>query len=721
VATPTEEELDVVTRELGLSDPLELLLVAPARYEDYRNGLAGLNDAVGTGQARLFQAIVKANQDGTPAIRGYVAKDEYRVPKSGYVPGVPGRRRQLVNPFEWPVRYLEIDVEDAQGQTATMRAFGGIRNWRQVPANRVLVLRGKVKPGFRGWGLDIDEPEWVPEAKIGEIQPVYVGPEGKGVSGERIGRIIDWILADPARTTQAVEAACLKILDDCGGMNEEQILDLCRPADGVAFESLPDLLVDLHCPETDTNQGLRAIQSVRKICALAMQCQAQTQNARADSDEAPIANAESLVVGARSLMARFEAGMGYKLTDNQRDIVEKIARRLADRKPLNGLLNGEVGAGKTAAFAIPAALAHKQGACVAIMAPTELLANQHAERLAQMFGPDVAIERVKTGGKIRNLQAILIGTAGLSTVMRKAGIEPNFLVLDEQHKIHTAARAELVAPHTHTLEVSATPIPRTLALSMYEGVDLFMLNEQPVSRRIKTSLLDESTPETVMDAMRHTLGGRQRVVLVFSLVEGKSESVKDRTSVGNAAAGLSRRFPNQVAVLHGKLKDAEKLAALEAFNSGKRPILVTTSIFETGIDVKDVRLLIVRNPEAMGLSQLHQLRGRLARNGGNAQCILLAKDLKAYADETRKRLEFFTKTQDGYALARQDLLSRDIGQINGLSQSGAGALTFKTLRLRAVDLLFEDHAELDMQVETPAEAAPRAARPAPVPVQRSLF
>lgn len=639
-----------------------------------------LRAAAATGEASLFVARVATKATGEASIRGFAMKGERHIPKSGYLEGSNPDKLQLVNPFEWPARRLEIDIIDERGERAILQVFGAIGTWKNVPAGEPLVLRGQAK--FFGNRIFVNNPEWVAREKTGDILPVYVSPDAS-TSGASISAMIDWALQTPERAVLAIEAACSRIREACGMMEDAQILELCAQSGATSFEDLPSLIAALHRPKETTREGLRALGTAHAISALALQCEAQAKNTRRPCPDAVMGNAVSIGLNASTLARQVEVKSGFKLTSNQRAIITQAAQIFARETPMNALLNGEVGSGKTAVFGVLSAVAWTLHKSVVIMAPTDLLADQHAQKLAALFSPQVSIERVKTGHKIRNPRAILVGTSGLATAAAKAGVQPDFLVLDEQHKMSAKVREALVFPQTHVMEVSATPIPRTMALSMYKGLDVFMLTEQPVVRNIHTSLIDESTASGLMNMIRGHLAKRERTAIVFSLVEDKPETESTRISVAHAAAGLEAKFPGQVVVLHGKMKPAEKEAALTQFRAGTHPIIVTTSIFETGIDVPDVRLLVVRNPESMGLSQLHQLRGRLARNGGEANCVLLAEDLKKYTSSTFDRLDAFTHITDGYELARRDLAARDAGEASGLSQSGRAKLVFKALQARA--------------------------------------
>src|SRR3546814_456862 len=192
---------------------------------------------------------------------------------------------------------------------------------------------------------------------------------------------------------------------------------------------------------------------------------------------------------------------------------------MAGSKPLNGLLSGEVGAGKTIAYIAPAIAAYRCGGKVAILAPTMLLADQIANEVIEYFGDQVPVERIEEGGVIHSHESILVGTHSLATIARKSRSAPNLLICDEQHKLHTALRSAMVKPWTHTVDVSATPVPRSLALSLYEGMTLFTLNEQPVKKHIDTFLIDTKERPHAVTAIKRALEKKKRVAIILPRVQ----------------------------------------------------------------------------------------------------------------------------------------------------------------------------------------------------------
>jgi len=713
VATHTDvpsEHIETAIK-LGLVDPWEALLCAPNRYEDYREVIQDFRHITPSAQDTpvVYQARVVANDLGLASIRAF------------------GRDKQPVDfgsdfsKVSWPtlkkIARLEIDLIDAFQNRAIQSIFGSVSVFKDIRAHEQISLRGNAKRFGRH--LYFQNSAVVPPHLLGSIKPVYLGLQGKSVNSAQVQALIAWVIEDKTRLRHALDRALTVVREDCGGLSDSEILQVCTPADStIRHTALADLFTSLHAPVHSVLEGQDALAIAARICSLGQQVRAQRENMRPACAQAPIAPGVDLLARAREHIAHLESQKGYPLTKNQRDVIFEIVSKLQGTTPLNGLLNGEVGAGKTIPYAIAAVTAHLEGARVAIVAPTELLANQIARVISDDFGPGVSIERVLAGKSIKNPDAILVSTPGLNSSANKIDYQPNLLINDEQHKLSTLARESMVGPHTHTLDVSATPIPRTLALSLYKGMDLFTLAEQPVKKDIRTTLIGASDRADATQAIRDALANGRRVAVVYTLVdpqEGTPEASIDapkkvvrteqdklaeeqaRHSAVQTAALFEKSFPQKVVLLHGKLTSLEKNAALDRFRSGQAPLMVTTTIFETGIDVPDVSVVIIRDPQHLGLSQLHQLRGRLARNGGTGTCFLLVQDLQALAEDTLERLSKFCETTDGYSLARADMLFRGAGDLDGLQQKGRASTTFKCIKMTTHDLLLTDRVQLDVQ------------------------
>lgn len=702
--TVNENQLQDTANKLSLDSPIEGFLCVPARYEDYRKPLTQLDHSL-VGENVTLRLRVSEKSE---AICGYANRHKK-------VPSHLIRNKltmQLHDPFSWAAFRLEVEAHTAHGDMVRVTIFGAIKDWEHIEQGQELILNGKLDL-FRGqWQLS--SPRELHEDQVGRIVPVYLGIAGQ-VHTKHVTQLIDWLLSTDELMEQGLFAAYQKIIDSCAGLHDGDILDYCIKDEAyIEHQTIFSVLASMHAPQ-DMLEAEQALAIVKRICILSMQCQAKLANTRDEHEHAPIGLGSPMAQWTNELVDVVEQSKGFPLTENQKQVANDIVARIQEEKPMIGLLSGEVGAGKTIAYAIPAVAAHRAGARVAIIAPTLLLANQIAREIALEFGEFASVERVFAGRKIRNIDSILVGTSGLNSVARKQDYVPDLLIFDEQHKLNTLSREEMVSPYTHTLEVSATPIPRSLALSFYDGVDLFTLNEQPVLKNVETSLVDTNQRGLATQAIREAVQNKKRVALVFTLVEGAKNEItigvdgatrttkkqKESEEVARRAATDSfdlfdKHFPEQVVLLHGQMSDAEKEAALDTFRSGEKPILITTTIFETGIDVPDISTLVIRDPENLGLSQLHQLRGRLARRGGNGHCFLLCDDLTALAENTYERLEFFTRNTDGYDLALHDMKSSGAGDLTGYQQRGKSTTVFKGIKLQVEDFLESEQIGLDI-------------------------
>ena len=354
---------------------------------------------------------------------------------------------------------------------------------------------------------------------------------------------------------------------------------------------------------------------------------------------------------------------------------------------MNRLCQGDVGSGKTMVAAACVYFAAKNGRQAALMAPTEILARQHYETLAPLLEPlglRCALLTGSTGAKAKRETGaalaegsidLAIGTHALitgSVSFRDLGL----VVTDEQHRFGVAQRAALAEKglHPHTLVMSATPIPRTLALILYGDLDVSLIDELPPGRQpVETFAVPGSyRPRIYAFLRKHIAQGRQAYI-VCPMVESGEEVSDDAKAVKEYARQLQEEiFPNlRVAFVHGKMKPKEKEAVMAAFAAGETDILVSTTVIEVGVDVPNAAVMVVENAERFGLSQLHQLRGRVGRGRHRSYCILISDNRN---EEARQRLKILTKTNDGFRLAEEDLRLRGPGDFFGVRQHGLPGL-----------------------------------------------
>ena len=397
--------------------------------------------------------------------------------------------------------------------------------------------------------------------------------------------------------------------------------------------------------------------------------------ARAEKRTAPYENTD---------LASFYAGLPFTLTGAQQRAIEEILADLKKGTPMNRLVQGDVGSGKTMVAAAAACCAARNGKQTALMAPTEILAEQHYASLSALFAPMGITVALLTGSMTvkekRSVRQALeegtvqiaVGTHALiseSTVFHDLGL----VITDEQHRFGVGQRSRLSAKGDapHLLVMSATPIPRTLALLMYGDLDVSILDELPPGREaVDTFLVGESYRARINAFIRKQVAeGHQCFVVCPAVEENDALDVKSATVWAQTLQQTV--FPDlRVALLHGQMKGAEKEAAMAAFARQEADVLVATTVIEVGVDVPNATLMVIEDADRFGLSQLHQLRGRVGRGKSKSYCILTTHNRNA---ETLQRLKALCKTTDGFKIAEEDLKLRGPGDFFGSRQSGLPA------------------------------------------------
>jgi len=387
----------------------------------------------------------------------------------------------------------------------------------------------------------------------------------------------------------------------------------------------------------------------------------------------------------------------FRLTAGQKQSLKEIVDDLQRPQPMNRLLQGDVGAGKTIVALLSALVAMENGLQVAFMAPTEILAEQHYRKFREWFEPlgltvawlggaQSARERKDALAAVASGRApVAVGTHAL--IQEKARFDAlGLAVVDEQHRFGVAQRLALRAKgaEPHQLMMSATPIPRTLAMSFYADLDVSMIDELPPGRRpVLTKLISDSRRAEVLRRVRDACRGGQQAYWVCPLIE-ESEQLQLQTALETHAALVAELPELRVGLLHGRLKPGEKAVTMAAFAAGEVQLLVATTVVEVGVDVPNASLMVIEHAERFGLAQLHQLRGRVGRGTEQSVCILLFQS--PLGEAARARLRVIFENSDGFAIARQDLEIRGPGEVLGARQSGAPLLRFANLVLDA-DLL----------------------------------
>ncbi|AKJ32112.1 ATP-dependent DNA helicase RecG [Caldimonas brevitalea] len=438
------------------------------------------------------------------------------------------------------------------------------------------------------------------------------------------------------------------------------------------------------------------------------QLQAQRERARLRAPPLPLERG--------GLHERLLAALPFQLTGAQRRVVEEIAHDLQRPQPMHRLLQGDVGSGKTVVAALAAAIAIGAGWQCALMAPTEILAEQHFRKLVGWLEPLGIVTAWLTGsqkGKARreSMAQVADGQAQL-VVGTHAVIQDQvefarlgLAIIDEQHRFGVAQRLALrskmkpsAGEEPHLLMMSATPIPRTLAMTYYADLDVSTIDELPPGRTpIVTKVFADTRREAVIERIRHEVAQGRQVYWVCPLIE---ES--EKLDLQNATAThqqLGEALPgHMVGLLHGRMPAAEKAAVMSLFAGGQMAVLVATTVIEVGVDVPNASLMVIEHAERFGLSQLHQLRGRVGRGAVASVCVLLYTT--PLSDTGKARLKAMAETHDGFEIARRDLEIRGPGEFLGARQSGAPLLRFANLEediglvrhaRRAAALMLEHH------------------------------
>ncbi len=378
----------------------------------------------------------------------------------------------------------------------------------------------------------------------------------------------------------------------------------------------------------------------------------------------------------------YSRNLPFELTNAQKRVLKEIRRDMGMGRQMNRLLQGDVGSGKTLVALMSMLIALDNGYQACMMAPTEILANQHYDTVCEfLHGMDVRVELLTGSVKGKRREAILkglltgevqilIGThAVIEDTVNFASL--GFVVIDEQHRFGVAQRARLwtkSAQPPHVLVMTATPIPRTLAMTLYGDLDVSVIDELPPGRKpIATIHQFDNRRESLYRSVRKQIEEGRQVYIVYPLIK-ESEKI-DLKNLEEGYLHVCEAFPDcKVVKVHGKMKPAEKDREMQLFVSGEAQIMVATTVIEVGVNVPNASVMIIENAERFGLSQLHQLRGRVGRGADQSYCILVTG--YKLAEDTRKRLEIMVRTNDGFEIAEADLKLRGPGDLEGTQQSG---------------------------------------------------
>ncbi|WP_454765603.1 ATP-dependent DNA helicase RecG [Cupriavidus campinensis] len=642
--------------KLGLRRGVDLVLHLPLRYEDE------------TTLEPIGEAIRRAGM-GLPAqVEGEVISNEVT-----FRP-----RRQLV-----------VKIADASGElTLRFLNFYGSQTTQMAEGVRLRV-RGEVRGGF--FGAEMVHPQVRPvapgEALPDRLTPVY--PATAGISQAYLRKAIGGAMSRtpmPETLPQAVLqgplaplklaplADCLRLLHNPPPQESEAALaDRSHPAwQRIKFDEL-----------------LAQQISLRRAQAARREKNAPTMPRRADG---------------QGLLTRFLAALPFRLTGAQQRVVEEIAADMARPHPMHRLLQGDVGSGKTIVAALAACQAIDAGYQAALMAPTEILAEQHFRKLSAWLAPLgvpvvwlagslKAKEKRAAAARVESGEAqLVIGTHALiQDTVRFARL--GLSVVDEQHRFGVAQRLALrgkageADSHRvpdkvpHQLMMSATPIPRTLAMTYYADLDVSVIDELPPGRTpIVTRLVNDARRDEVIARVHHAAAEGRQVYWVCPLIE-ESEALQLQTAVETYETLMAALPDLRVGLVHGRLPPAEKASVMDDFGANRLQVLVATTVIEVGVDVPNASLMVIEHAERFGLAQLHQLRGRVGRGSAESVCLLMYQ--APLSPTARERLATMRETTDGFEIARRDLQIRGPGEFLGARQSGEAMLRFADLNTDA--------------------------------------
>jgi ATP-dependent DNA helicase RecG len=529
---------------------------------------------------------------------------------------------------------------------------------RVLKRGQRLIVHGKVQPYGRGpLQMLVKDFEVVED---GEDEPLHAG------------RLVPVYPLTEGLTQRPLRRLMKRLVDGWADRLEDPLPDRVRTARGLV--ALPQAIAAAHFPESEGEQGAarrRLVFDDFFLLEIGLAIRRQREGRRRGLAMNPTG----------SLVRRLRASLPYSLTAAQERVWSEIRSDMAEPYPMSRLLQGDVGSGKTVVAALAALTAIEAGYQAAIMAPTEILAEQHLMTLGRLLEPlgvraALLTSAVKGKARVEAAAAVESGEAGCvigthalvqgAVAFKRLGLA----VIDEQHRFGVAHRAALrgKGESPDVLVMTATPIPRTLALTLYGDLDVSVLDELPPGRRpIATFARTGSKRRQIYDFLRAQIGEGRQVYVVYPLVEESEDS--DLRAATEMAERLQREtFPERrVGLLHGRLGFADKERVMREFKDGVLDILVSTTVIEVGIDVPNASVMVIEHAERFGLSQLHQLRGRVGRGPWKSYCILLAGST---SEEGRRRIEAMTSTNDGFRIAEVDLELRGPGDFFGTRQSG---------------------------------------------------
>ena len=646
-------------RKMGLLRPVDMALHLPFRYED-ETQLVKLADAR-DGEVIQIEAVVKS-----------------------------------CNVVFKPRRQLQAVVDDGS-DTCTLRFFNFYPNMQKaLEVGRSVRLRGEVRGGFMGRTMMHPTVQGAGGSLATALTPIY--PSSAELPQAYIRKAVQGGLAQALRSQAFDETIPAQHLPPHSWGLAQALQFLHHPTPSVSMAQLED----------KTHPAWQRLKAEELLAQQISQLQAKRERQLLN---APVL---ALSTSPQGVLAQLHAALPFQLTQAQQRVVGEVANDVARAVPMHRLLQGDVGSGKTVVAALAAAQCIDAGWQCALMAPTEILAEQHFAKLVGWLAPVLAPLGLQvawlTGSqkkKERDAMLALVASGQAALVVGTHAVIQDkvqfkrlgLAIIDEQHRFGVAQRLALrqklsdeqtnpkasnnTPREPHLLMMSATPIPRTLAMSYYADLDVSTIDELPPGRTpIVTKLVADTRRDEVIERIRVQLQEGRQIYWVCPLIE-ESEALDLRNATDTHQV-LCEALPGvMVGLLHSRMPQVEKKAVMSLFVQGQMGVLVSTTVIEVGVDVPNASLMVIEHAERFGLSQLHQLRGRVGRGAAASACVLLYSlgEHGRLSDTARERLRAMAETNDGFEIAKRDLDIRGPGEFLGSRQSGVAMLRFADLNI----------------------------------------
>lgn len=649
-----EKKLLSRTKRLDVEEPSDLLFVVPKSLDDFsqRNRISHMEQG---------------------------DKGFFKLKNLSYPKKWDSRKNSKISGFRLTATDSETVVD--------LMVMGMAFEISKLQPNEIFYCTGKLSE----WNgrLQLVDISWIPSKKVGGIYPVYKSIP-KVITSERVSEKVNIALEN------YIDIAVERIIKASGSISEHDVIK----GSGIPFSSLKEFFYALHKPNSP-DDFYKAMDSVKELACFEVVAYAEQEDDIEVEDSYIDINDDYV----KKLINRTP----FPLTSDQSIVVNDIIDDLRSTRPMNRLLSGDVGTGKTIAYMIPAVAAIREGKRVAIMVQSFLVANQVSKEINEYF-PEIKVvfkagtmkkkELEKVEEQISKGDSIIVGTSSIINSITKKDFDLDFLIVDEQHRMGKDQREQLRKNHTNILEATATAIPRTMAIISHGGMDISYLKDKPVYKNIKTVVWDDSHQKQLMQEIKNTVNSGYQCAIVYPVVDetdkinndneedSPPEENGERRKVKHAVEAyekMEKLFPNNVALLHGKMKDEDKEKVLQGLKANEKQILIASSVIEIGVTLPSMMMLAVIDPDVHGVTSLHQLRGRVDRNGKITASGLSPKYImmvrRNFTDKIRDRLNILVEHDDGFDVAEQDMLQRGFGELSGSKQSGSTSSIFIGVKL----------------------------------------